>query len=155
MTTPHLIKILDEFVEILKSYKNSQQLHQAIGEYLGVDKWQLNRIHDTIAGIKVRSKSEVIIVNLLHSRGIPFSYEVNLKVPGQTETICPDFTIDWNGKRYYWEHWGRYDNQRYRREMYEKKDIYERYFPDQLIETYDSHTLTADAEKLINQYFRS
>ncbi|MCB0190764.1 MAG: ATP-dependent DNA helicase RecQ [Anaerolineae bacterium] len=144
---------LDEFVNILKDYKNSQYLHQAIGEYLGVDKFQLNRIHDTTAGIKVRSKSEVIIVNLMHQKGIPFSYEINLQVPGQAKTMLPDFTIDWNGKRYYWEHWGMYSDQGYRQDMYEKKELYAQYFPDQLIETYDSHTLTADAEKLIDQHF--
>lgn len=149
----YLNNILDEFVGILEDYKDSQHLHQAIGEYLGVDKFQLNKIHDTVAGIKVRSKSEVIIANLLHQRGIPFSYEVHLQVPGQTKTMLPDFTIDWNGTRYYWEHWGMYSDQGYRKDMYEKKELYAQYFPGQLIETYDSHTLTADTEKIISQYF--
>jgi ATP-dependent DNA helicase RecQ len=149
----YLNYVLDEFVSILEDNKDSQHLHQAVGEYLGVDKFQLNRIHDTLSRVKVRSKSEVIIANLLHQRGIPFAYEVSLQVPSQTKTMLPDFTIDWNGKRYYWEHWGMYSDQGYRKDMYEKKELYAQYFPGQLIETHDSHTLTIDTEKLINQYF--
>lgn len=50
-----------------------------------------NRIYKTISGIMVRSKSEVIIANVLSSNGIPFRYEAALSL--KDITYYPDFTI--------------------------------------------------------------
>lgn len=149
----YVTSILDEFVEILESYTDSTHLHQAIGEYLGVDKFQLGRIHETLVGDRVRSKSEVIIANLLFERNIPFIYELKLHALDGSGPYSPDFTIDWNGKRYFWEHWGLYEMQDYRQKMDEKIAWYNQHFPGQLIETFEANTLSKDAEKLVNQHF--
>ena len=63
-------------------------------------------IHRTARGDAVRSKSEVIIANLLHKKGIDYRYEEPLEIDGITK--YPDFTIedDDMGETYYWEHLG-------------------------------------------------
>lgn len=77
-------------------------------------------IHRTSRGDLVRSKSEVIIANLLHSNGIDYRYEEPLEIDGLTK--FPDFTIedDDTGERYYWEHLGMLSNEAYRRRWEEK-----------------------------------
>ena len=47
-----------------------------------------NLIHTTLAGHKVRSKSEVIISNLLYTNQIPYRYEAAL--PLKEFTAYPD-----------------------------------------------------------------
>src|SRR5262249_49591169 len=56
-------ELFDMFVHLLASFTGSVDLHQEIGHYLGVDRFQLGRIHQTLSGDMVRSKSEVIIAN--------------------------------------------------------------------------------------------
>ena len=53
----------------------------------------------------VRSKSELVIANLLHEHDVPFAYEVLLRAPDGTMYL-PDFTIGWQGETWFWEHWG-------------------------------------------------
>lgn len=67
-----------------------------------------NRIHETICGIFVRSKSEVIIANALYMADIPFHYEERFPFPDEDGNFFyPDFTIILpNGKKIYWEHFG-------------------------------------------------
>ena len=63
-------------------------------------------IHHTSRGEAVRSKSEVIIANLLHAKNIDYHYEHPLEIGGVIK--YPDFTIedDDTGITYYWEHCG-------------------------------------------------
>ena len=77
-------------------------------------------IHRTTRGELVRSKSEVIIANLLHANGIDYRYEEPLEIDGLTK--LPDFTIedDNTGERYYWEHLGMLSDGAYRRRWQEK-----------------------------------
>ena len=77
-------------------------------------------IHRTERGEAVRSKSEVIIANLLHAKGIDYRYEEPLEIDGLTK--YPDFTIedDNTGERYYWEHLGMLSDESYRRRWDEK-----------------------------------
>lgn len=65
-------------------------------------------IHETLAGILVRSKSEVIIANALYSYGIPFHYEEQFPYPDENGSFYyPDFTIPLaDGCRLIWEHLG-------------------------------------------------
>ena len=62
----------------------------------------------------VRSKSEVIIANMLHERNIDYVYEKELQLGG--ESRYPDFTIedDDSGLVYYWEHCGMLHDPEYR-----------------------------------------
>ena len=72
-------------------------------------------IHKTTAGFLVRSKSEVIIANLLHSYGIPFRYEERFPYPDEDgKYYYPDFVILLpNGEKLYWEHLGLLSNKKY------------------------------------------
>jgi hypothetical protein len=81
-------------------------------------------IHLTIRGEAVRSKSEVIIANLLHSKGIVYQYEQPLEIGGVTK--YPDFTIEDDdiGITYYWEHCGMLTDPAYRLRWEEKKQWY-------------------------------
>jgi hypothetical protein len=81
-------------------------------------------IHLTIRGDAVRSKSEVIIANLLHAKGIDYRYEQPLEVDGVTK--YPDFTVedDDAGITYYWEHCGMLSDPGYRKRWEEKKEWY-------------------------------
>ena len=69
-------------------------------------KYPEQKIYGTSAGIHVRSKSESMIVYLLHDYKIPFRYESELEL-GQV-TVYPDFTIRHpkTGKLFLWEHLG-------------------------------------------------
>src|SRR5665213_2682633 len=81
-------------------------------------------IHITSRGEAVRSKSEVIIANLLHAQKIPYHYERPLEIDGLTK--YPDFTIedDDTGVTYYWEHCGMLRDPAYRRRWEQKQAWY-------------------------------
>lgn len=86
--------------------------------------------YETDQGELVRSKSEVIIANLLHKyqKDIIYKYERPLEVivDGYIKTIYPDFTIfklD-TGEIKYWEHAGRMDDSYYANEFVKKIGIY-------------------------------
>lgn len=80
----------------------------------------------TERGERVRSKSEIIIANLLYNDGVPYKYEHPLHLPG-LGTIHPDFTIlDLESrKEIYWEHFGIMDNLDYSRSAIKKIMCYE------------------------------
>lgn len=86
--------------------------------------------YETQQGELVRSKSEVIIANLLyqHRDEIMYKYERPLKVKnlGKMITIYPDFTIInlHSGKITYWEHAGLMDNYNYANDFVRKINIY-------------------------------
>ena len=73
----------------------------------------------------MRSKSEVIIANMLYEAGVPYEYEKELSL-GQDGVRIPDFTIDdaESGKLFYWEHCGMMTNANYRQRWEEKKATY-------------------------------
>lgn len=120
---------------------------------LNIASWyEEGKIHETLAAEMVRSKSEVIIANMLFERGLKFRYEVRLSASDGTFYL-PDFTIRWNGEDWYWEHWGRMDEERYRNHREEKVEWYKKNFPERLIETFEGTTLSADADTIIKQYF--
>ena len=72
-------------------------------------------IHRTERGDLVRSKSELVIADKLHARGIDYAYEQPLVLPNG-RTRYPDFTIadHARGVSFYWEHLGMLDDQGYR-----------------------------------------
>ena len=81
-------------------------------------------IHRTVRGDAVRSKSEVIIANLLHAAGVSYHYEHPLELGGVTK--YPDFTIedDDAGVTYYWEHCGLLHDAAYNRRWEDKRAWY-------------------------------
>ena len=62
-------------------------------------------------GVKVRSKSELIISNMLEKNGVCYRYEYPIILKG-LGTVRPDFLClnKRTGKEYVWEHFGMMDN---------------------------------------------
>jgi hypothetical protein len=114
--------------------------------------YEEGKIHEALAGCMVRSKSEVIIANLLTAAGIPFRYEVPLMAPDGTMYL-PDFTIEWRGTTYFWEHLGLLDKPEYARKWKEKQVWYKKNFPAQLLVTEESRQLSKAASMLIKTRF--
>lgn len=89
-----------------------------------------NLRYQTEQGDIVRSKSEVIIANILyqHRKKILYKYERPLRVivDGKEKTIYPDFSIInlRTGKVIYWEHAGRMSDSYYANEFVKKINTY-------------------------------
>lgn len=83
-------------------------------------------IHTTIRGEKVRSKSEVIIANMLYQYKLEYAYERpfrGLLIKGME---YPDFTLfALNGEIILWEHLGLMSNREYKLNWGKKKLWYE------------------------------
>lgn len=82
------------------------------------------RIHTTACGLKVRSKSEVIIADKLDAYGIPFHYEEMLYI--ENHSFSPDFTILRESGRVYWEHCGLVGDAAYMQHHKWKLDMYQK-----------------------------
>lgn len=86
--------------------------------------------YETNAGEFVRSKSEVIIANLLHMEAdrLLYKYERPLKLrhQGREITLYPDFTVlnTQTGKITYWEHAGLMSNPEYVSDFVWKNNLY-------------------------------
>jgi ATP-dependent DNA helicase RecQ len=146
------LSLFEQFLNLLKGYSNTFEFHKQIGEYLGVDKFGRNRIYETLSGDFVRSKSEVIIANILFQSGLRFTYEKFLLTPDGVGYL-PDFTIEQNGKTCYWEHLGMLDVDDYAQEWQLKKAWYEANFPGQLIITQETSTLSQETRQIIQTKF--
>lgn len=110
--------------------------------------YESGKIHEALSGDMLRSKSEVIIANLLHERSMPFRYEQPLFAKDGTLRL-PDFTVTWAGKTFFWEHLGLLDQTRYAEDWEKKRAWYERWFPGQLLITKEGSHLSRDAEEII------
>nr|WP_314543445.1 AAA family ATPase [uncultured Massilia sp.] len=80
------------------------------------------RIHRATDGTYVRSKSELVIANLLHSKEIEYEYEARLERGGELKR--PDFVIKTTKRTYYWEHLGMLTNAQYAKDWKKKKAWY-------------------------------
>lgn len=115
----------------------------------------------TRQGERVRSKSEVIIADLLSREGIPYRYEfpVQLKNYG---VVYPDFTVlnIRSRKEMYWEHLGMMDNPEYAEKVVRKISEYMKngLFPGRdLIISYETSSFpmnTKDIQSMIDHYLR-
>lgn len=121
-------------------------------EFIEMDWYEAGKIHEAITGDMVRSKSEVIVANLLHEREIPFAYEIPLVAKDGTMYL-PDFTITWRGEDYYWEHVGMLDDLAYAKGWEEKQAWYEKNFPGKLVFTTEDK-LSKSAEAVIFDTFK-
>lgn len=114
---------------------------------------------NTKAGIKVRSKSEQIIVGHLFDQGIPFKYEDRLMF--KTHDIFPDFTIlnPRTHEIYIWEHLGKMDDDAYRSNNIKKLNDYARlgyFLGENLIMTFETEKSGIDEMQIdfiIEHYF--
>jgi len=116
-------------------------------------------IHRTLKGDLVRSKSEVIIANMLFEAGIEYDYEKELDL-GEDGIRIPDFTIEdaESGTCFYWEHCGMLGDAGYCKHWEEKKELYKRHGiveGDNLIVSRDSLNGgidSAEIKQLINEF---
>lgn len=107
------------------------------------------KCHVTTGGLRVRSKSEVVIAEKLEAYQIPFRYEQVLYI--ENRRFSPDFTIFHRGELFYWEHCGLVGNPRYMKHHKWKLDMYERagIVPwKNLIVTYDDETGNLDSRMI-------
>ncbi len=99
-------------------------------------------------GERMRSKSEIIIANLLEQLNIPYIYEFPLTLDGNV-TVHPDFTLInvRNRRLIYWEHLGMLDDEDYLNNAMAKIRRYEDngyYLGEQLLITGESNTKPLD-----------
>lgn len=143
--------LLDYLLFVLENNTSSIELHQEIARYLGVDKNMLNKIYATTKGDKVRSKSEVIIANLLFQHDIKYEYELPLEYEIDKQ-IKPDFTIFLSeNRKIFWEHLGLLGSETYDEDWLYKMKIYERHYPEMIRKTYEGVTITDSAMELIKE----
>ncbi len=95
----------------------------------------------TRKGMRARSKTEVLIADMLEEMEIPFIYEKPLEL--KSGTVHPDFTLlDMrNRKEVYWEHFGMMDDVEYRNNAFLKIRKYEEsglFQHDSLIWTFET-----------------
>lgn len=99
-------------------------------EYEENNNYPENLRYETEQGEIVRSKSEVIIANILfkHREDILYKYEkpLTLVIDGREKQVHPDFTIInvHTGKITYWEHAGLMDDAHYVNEFVRKMNSY-------------------------------
>ena len=109
-------------------------------------------VHLTSRGEYVRSKSEVIIANVLdeyrRAGRLSYAYEEELVAPGDDphDLRLPDFTVRAGGRTLFWEHCGMPDDPAYRARWEQvRRPWYRRHgFADQLIESRDGPGGTVD-----------
>lgn len=153
---------IPEYAELLSSMwiPESPDLEKWMNEPYEKNQNYLEQLNNnTSAGISVRSKSETIIVMLLHMYKIPFRYECALHL-GEV-TVFPDFTIRHpeTGKYFYWEHFGMMDDPAYSKKAFSKLQLYvsNNIIPTaQLITTYETKEQPLDpeiVENMIKHYF--
>lgn len=86
-----------------------------------------DKVQVTSTGLRVRTKSEVIVAEMLDAAGISYRYEQMLHICGFS--FAPDFTIMTADRIWYWEHAGKVSDERYLKrhkwkiEMYGKAGI--------------------------------
>ena len=150
------------YQELLYSYFKPQS--QELEDWMNAPfeqnpKYPENKIHKTSSGNLVRSKSESLIDMVLYTHKIPFRYECELQLGNYK--IYPDFTIRHpnTGKIIYWEHFGKMDDPKYKRNIGDRIQIYINHgvIPSiDLITTYEtmSHPLsTEEVEKIVKEKF--
>jgi hypothetical protein len=107
-------------------------------------------IHRTRAGIPVRSKSEVVVADILEALGISYEYEKPLySRTDKRDFRLPDFTVSYEGDVLYWEHLGMLNVPTYREEWERKHDWYKANgFADRLITSEDAPDGGIDASAI-------
>lgn len=115
----------------------------------------------TAKGERVRSKSEVIIADILNQEGIPYRYECPLQLKGWGK-VYPDFTVlnVRERKELYWEHMGMMDDPDYVEKAIQKLALYQQkgiFSGRNLILTYETKKLPLNPKSvrlIIEEYLR-
>lgn len=122
--------------ELIQSLPNAYQdlpitffYHPSTAAWIAAD-YQRNRAplggrkYITKKGIRVRSKSELLIANLLEAYNIPYRYDGAITLGGITK--FPDFILlnPFTGKQIIWEHFGATNLPGYEENMNVKMNLY-------------------------------
>jgi exodeoxyribonuclease V alpha subunit len=126
----------------------------SVGRY-----YALHLIHRTCSsaqhpqGILVRSKSEVIVADILTKLGISFEYEQKLQTKDdQNDFKLPDFTVSFEGDTFYWEHLGMLSVPSYKEAWDRKRQWYENNgYLDRIITSEDGPDGSIDAAEIDRQ----
>ena len=107
-------------------------------------------IHRTRKGVAVRSKSEVVVADILDALEISYSYEQPLFSRSNPKDFrLPDFTASFEGDVYYWEHLGMLSVPTYREAWERKHKWYEdNGYADRLITSEDGLDGSIDAARI-------
>ncbi|MBQ0052501.1 MAG: hypothetical protein KBT11_10645 [Treponema sp.] len=128
-------------------------------EYSGKDFYEGSPNYYTENGERVRSKSEILIANMLKKFEVPYRYEFPLEVKN-FGTVFPDFMClnRFTRREFYWEHFGLMDDSEYSLKMQKKLELYalNGIFPgENLIATFESDVVPLNlkvVEALIRKY---
>ena len=109
-------------------------------------------------GVRVRSKSELIIANMLEQNGIPYRYEYPI-VLKDGKNVRPDFLcLNIRTRReYVWEHFGMMDNIAYANSNVTKIAAYERsgyYAGGNMIMTFETSQCVLNSNTVMNMIRR-
>ena len=141
--------------------------------YRKTKKYEENQKLTTDNGELVRSKSEVIIANLLKCNNVPYRYEFPLviariddgEVDDGSEDYCefhPDFYClnVRTRQEYAWEHFGKMDDEEYAKRAIEKLSLYSAngYFPGKnliiTMESKNSQIQSHEISRVIKEYLK-
>lgn len=119
-------------------------------------------IYEPAKGIFVKSKIECLIYQTLDIiDGLMFCYEEPLELKNKPYKIKPDFTIIFNGIKYYWEHLGKLDDRKYvkgwqeRKKDYEENGFIERVITTDDMEGYSKNTIFKIIEDIKKKSLKS
>lgn len=143
--------IIESDERYAKNWLNAPYIRKIVGE-------EVPEIF-TENGERVRSKSEKMIADKLKSYGVPYKYEMPLRL-GRNCVIHPDFTIlnVKKRKQYYYEHFGMMDNPDYAERAIRRIELYESngIFPgDQLLCSWETKVHPLDmklVDAMIKKY---
>ena len=122
-----LIRVYDVLAEQVK-------VNDMINRESGWAQYPEDRRIGTLFDYKVRSKSEAMILTHLQLAGLDYEYEKFLaSIDGIPHR--PDFTINYKGKTFFWEHLGRMDDDDYVKKWTDTEKWYHLNFPGQLLTT--------------------
>lgn len=157
-----LLSLSSPYSELISRYvhTNENYLENWVNsDYEHNNQYPEHLIYDTLAGHKVRSKSEVMISQALFMHRIPYRYECMLEIGGIA--LFPDFTIMHPKKKslIYWEHFGLMDDLSYSNKANSKINLYINsgiYPMDTLITTFETVSVPISVsaiEDIIKKFF--
>lgn len=133
--------------------RNSDENENWCSDYIKCNKNPEGLRFESITGNMLRSKSEIIIEQMLFMNKIQYRYECEL-ILGE-HIVYPDFTIKHpvTGKIVYWEHFGMMDNEIYAKNAFMKLQIYNAegiMLGDNLIATFETRDNPLNSVKVQN-----